>query len=235
VNFLNEVSNFRKALANSRYAILDRFKAMCSDAKSGIATLFVILFESIRRGKAQFQREKETNEGDWNVLRSSHARDKGRPDQLRTESFLTNVNKVTSDYNRRLTDLIRFVSLFVQGASDLAVNFKVVSDKHKRVLLQSIGSNFELAQSPLPWVKSVCEMFENCTVRLYDMAVKLKDSQNELLALSQKLKRHIEISISLLQTTLPETNTTLNSRIQYREDGISSNITGQIAFNTNEI
>jgi hypothetical protein len=29
---------------NCRYAILDKFKAMCAEAKSGLATLFVVLF-----------------------------------------------------------------------------------------------------------------------------------------------------------------------------------------------
>lgn len=204
MNFLNEVSNFRRALANSRYSILDRFKGLCSEAKTGLATLFVILYENTRRSKAQFLKEKESNDNEWLALRSSRARDRTKMDNPNsTEGFLTNVNKITSDYNRKLTDLIRFVTVFVQGIIEAHSKFRVVAEKHKRGLMQSVGSNFELAQSPLPWVKSVFEMFENCTNRFAEMAGKLKDSQNELMALSQKLKRHIEISISLLQATSP--------------------------------
>lgn len=52
--FINEIGNFRKALTNGRYSILDRFKRMCSDAKNGLGTLFVILLQGIRRVKMQF-------------------------------------------------------------------------------------------------------------------------------------------------------------------------------------
>lgn len=43
-NFLSEISKFRAALSTCRYFILDKFKVMCSEAKSGLATLFVVLF-----------------------------------------------------------------------------------------------------------------------------------------------------------------------------------------------
>jgi hypothetical protein len=52
--------------------------------------------------------------------------------------------------------------------------------------------------------------------------------------LSQKLKMHIEISISLLKTSSPELQHTSISHISHRrgEDTTSSNINGQIAYHT---
>lgn len=229
-NFINEVGNFRKALANTRYSILDRFKGLCSDAKGGLATLFSILLESIRRGKLQFQ--KDTNETGWNELRSSRMKTKADHSEKSrsTESFLTHMNRVTSDYNRRLTDLIRFVGMFVETINELVISFRVASDKHKRSLLQSLGNNFEMAQSPLPWVKSACEMFEDCTARLGEMSAKLRESQGELTALSQKLKRHLEISISLLQVTAPQLRASSLS-----QDQNANNVSGQIAYHATEL
>jgi hypothetical protein len=70
--------------------------------------------------------------------------------------FVADINKITNEYNRKLNDLIRLVALFTDSFANMAMNFKLITDKHKRILIQNAGSTFEVAQSPVPLIKSVC-------------------------------------------------------------------------------
>lgn len=53
-----------------------------------------------------------------------------------------NINRITSDYNRRLNDLLRFIKDFSNSLDEIVEHFKAVNEKYKKMMLSSIANAF---------------------------------------------------------------------------------------------